>query len=484
MNKKKLQDLLKDKSRDELIKDYINLYEEKEKIEKDNKDFKKIFSSIIDITSEKTKKGIVKKIKEALKKLAFYESPNMPSSTPKFNNTTASTDKKPKRKRGGQKGHKPSNRKKSDKIDGIKQILLKFCPHCDEPLDKPFGFRDRIVEDIIFENLVQVIRYIVYLYYCPKCKKVVSGIPMDVLPKMNFGTNITVLTPVLKYVYRLTFKLIRKFFKDFFGFTASEAAYAYQIKKIAKILRKPYKEIEKEIRDSESKGIDETGEKWLGGKAWGWKYLTKLASLYRLSRTRSHTELYETLGEDHDAGINIDGHTAYNMLRKSKKQRCWEHIWRPARYKIKEGEANRELEEFYNKLFHIIKLADNYKEKNFPFKDVEKVKNRYYRMLGSHIEKLYKDPTIKKIIASIHRYWEKDELFTFLEYEGLNYHNNNTERDIREEVIQTKISGGVRSDEGAECRSILRSVIRTYEKKGIDFMEEVKRLITASNLAE
>jgi len=129
-------------------------------------------------------------------------------------------------------------------------------------------------------------------------------------------------------------------------------------------------------------------------------------------------------------------------------------------------------------------LADKYKEKNFPFKDVEKVKARYYGILGNHIEKLYRDPTVKKIIASIHKYWEKDELFTFLEYEGLNYHNNNTERDIREEVIQTKISGGVRSDEGAECRSILRSVIRTYEKKGIDFMGEVKNLIAASNLAE
>lgn len=471
---------------EKLHKENKKLRKENKKLKEENDDFKKIFSLIMDITSEKTKKGIVKKIKEALKKLAFYESPNMPSSTPKLDNSTStSTDKKPKRKRGGQKGHKGTTRKEPEKIDDVEIISLTYCPDCDTKLGDPLKtIRTRIVEDIFFENFVKNILYIILLYYCPKCKKVVSGIPLDVLPKMKFGTNITVLTPFLKYKYRLTFKLVKKFFKDFFGFTASEGAYAYQIKKIAKILKKPYKEIEKEIKNSESKGIDETGEKWLGGKAWGWKYITKLASLYRLSRTRSHEELYETLGEDHDAGINIDGHTAYNMLRKSKKQRCWEHIWRPARYKIKEGKASKELGTFYRRLVHIIKLADNYKKKRFPFKEVGKVKDRYYRMLGNHIEKLYRDPIVKKIIASIHKYWEKDELFTFLEYEGLNYHNNNTESDIREEVIQTKISGGVRSDEGAECRSILRSVIRTYEKKEIDFIEEVKRLIAISLQAE
>ena len=81
------------------------------------------------------------------------------------------------------------------------------------------------------------------------------------------STNVTVLTSNLKYKYRLTFKLIRQFFKEFFGFTASEGAYAYQIKKIAKILNKPYKDIEKEINNYKSVGIDETGEKWLGRKA-------------------------------------------------------------------------------------------------------------------------------------------------------------------------------------------------------------------------
>jgi transposase len=330
--------------------------------------------------------------------------------------------------------------------------------------------------------MVKSVLYIIPLYYCHTCKKTVSGIPLDVLPKMKFGTNITVLTPNLKYKYRLTFKLVRKFFKEFFGFTASEGAYAYQIQKLAKILRKPYKEIEKEIKDSKSVGIGETGEKWLGGKAWGWKYISKLASLYKITRTRGHKELYETLGEGYGGGVNCDGHTAYNLLKKARRQRCWEHVWRLARLKINEGKAGKELEVFYKKLVHIIKLADNYKEKNFPFKNPEKVKDRYRRMVGAHIEKLYRDSTIKKIISYIHNYW--DDLFTFLEYEGLNYHNNDTERDIREEVIQRKISGGCKSDDGAECRSILRSVIRTYEKKGINFMDEVKKLIVASNLAE
>lgn len=470
---------------EKLKKEIRKLNEENKELKKENKEMKDIFIHLVDITSEKTKKGIVKKIKNALKKLAFYESPNMPPSSPKFNASSSGSEKKKrKRKRGAQKGHKGTTRKKPKKIDEFINLWLTNCPICNTKLGDPFGSRSRTVEDIIFENCVKVVRYIIHLYYCSICKKTVSKIPLDVLPKMKFGTNVTVLTSFLKYKYRLTFDLILSFFKDFYGFTASKGAYAYQIKKIAKILKKPYQDIEKEIRKSESVGIDETGEKWLGGKAWGWKYITKLASLYKIERTRSHKALYETIGKGYGGGVNVDGHGAANLLKEAKIQRCWEHIWRPARYKIKEEKASKELELFYEKLVHIIQLADNYKKKHFPFKDVNKVKRRYSRMLGFHIEKLYKDPIIKKIIASIHKYMNKDELFTFLEYEDLNYHNNDTERDIREEVIQKKISGGCRSDEGAECRSVLRSVIRTYEKKELNFMDELKKLVVLSNLAE
>lgn len=484
----------KDKRRmKDLEKELEKIKKENKELKEENEEFKKIFSSIIDITSEKTKKGILTKIKTALKRIAFYESPNMPSSAPNLNNSNLSSiDKKRKRKRGGQKGHKASNRKKPDKFDRVQIISLTNCPHCNTQLGDPLKtVRTRIVEDIILKNLIENILYIILSYYCPKCKKVVSGIPLDVLPKMNLGTNVTFLTAFLKYKYRLTFDLIRSYFKVFHGLNASKGAYAYQIKKVAKILRKPYKDIENEIRNAESRSIDETGEKWCNseekctnGKAYGWKYITPKASLYKLTGTRSHEELYQTLGKNCDGGVGCDGHKAYNMLRNAKIQRCWEHIWRPARYEIKEGKPTKELKNFYNKLFHIIKLADEYKQKNFPFKNPEKIKARYYAMLGCHIEKYYEHPIIRKIIASIHQYMEKDELFTFLEFKDLKWHNNDTEKDIREEVIQKKISGGVRSDEGAESRSILRSVIRTYEKQGIDFMDEVKRLIALSNLAE
>lgn len=476
-----------------LKKEIQKLKKENKKLNDENKEFKEIFSSVAEITSGKAKKGILKKIKDALRKLAFYESPNMPSSAPKLNDYAQNDKKKKKkRKRGGQKGHQGTTRKKPDHFDLIQMIDLIFCPYCKTKLGDPLKtVRTRIVEDIIFENTLKNILYVILQYYCSKCKKVVSGIPADVLSKMNFGTNITSLTSFLKYKYRLTFDLIKSYFQDFYGLVVSKGAYAYQIKKVAEILGEPYEEIKKEIRNADSRSIDETGEKWCNSdeecvnkKAFGWKYITPKASLYTITGTRSHSELYETLGDDCHGGVGCDGHKAYNMLKNAKIQRCWEHIWRPARYEIKEGKPTKELEEFYKQLVHIIKLAEDYKENNFPFKNPEKVKARYYTMLGYHIEKHYNHPIIKKIIASIHGYMEKDELFTFLEFKDLKWHNNDTERDIREEVIQRKISGGVRSDEGAERRSILRSVIRTYEKKGMNFMNEVQKLVVLSNLAE
>ena len=48
-------------------------------------------------------------------------------------------------------------------------------------------------------------------------------------------------------------------------------------------------------------------------------------------------------------------------------------------------------------------------------------------------------------------------------------HTNGSERDLREQVIRKKISGGTRSDLGRQCRDTFLSLKKTCRKLGVSF---------------
>ncbi len=57
------------------------------------------------------------------------------------------------------------------------------------------------------------------------------------------------------------------------------------------------------------------------------------------------------------------------------------------------------------------------------------------------------------------------------------YNNNGSERAIRNLKVKQKISGGFRSDRGAEIFAILRSVVDTIIKKGGNPSESIRFVI-------
>ena len=60
----------------------------------------------------------------------------------------------------------------------------------------------------------------------------------------------------------------------------------------------------------------------------------------------------------------------------------------------------------------------------------------------------------------------RDQVFTFLFNPEVPYDNNGSERAIRNIKVKQKVSGGFRSEKGAETFAILRSVFDTVIKKG------------------
>ena len=87
----------------------------------------------------------------------------------------------------------------------------------------------------------------------------------------------------------------------------------------------------------------------------------------------------------------------------------------------------------------------------------------------------WNEPHAKRLIKRLRRH--QDELFTFLDRDGVPFDNNHAERSIRPAVIIRKNSYGNRSDHGADCQAVLMSLFRTLKQRGHD---PIKTILTAT----
>jgi hypothetical protein len=77
--------------------------------------------------------------------------------------------------------------------------------------------------------------------------------------------------------------------------------------------------------------------------------------------------------------------------------------------------------------------------------------------------------TLNSLLKRLYR--NKAELLQVLDHPQTPLHTNGSERDIREQVIRKKISGGTRSDLGRQCRDTFMSLKKTCRKLGVSFWQ-------------
>ena len=97
--------------------------------------------------------------------------------------------------------------------------------------------------------------------------------------------------------------------------------------------------------------------------------------------------------------------------------------------------------------------------------------------MQNKLSTLWKNKTYEDNYAETIRTWwlerRHKHLFTFIKYKNIPWENNAAERALRPMVIHRKVSGGSRSQRGAERQAINMSVIATLIKQGKSIFEEI-----------
>ena len=223
-----------------------------------------------------------------------------------------------------------------------------------------------------------------------------------------------------------------------------------------------------------------TGWRVNGKTHWLWCFSTNNETLYMIHKGRGGPALRKFFKEEF-AGTNgggvCDFWSAYNAVVSSRKQRCLVHLLRDLDYVETYRKLGQDWESFAKLLRRLLGDAIRlWKRDGIDEREYASRRQRITERLSSLFEKSWEHVEVRRLCKRLRRH--QDELFVFLDHEGVSFENNHAERAIRPCVIIRKNSQSNRSLRGAQTQTTLMSVYRTLKQRGcqpLDTLVQVMR---------
>jgi len=235
--------------------------------------------------------------------------------------------------------------------------------------------------------------------------------------------------------------------------------------------------IVKAVNDSEMIVPDESGWRVGGEGAWLWAVATAKATCYFVADGRGYEEACEVISPEYSGVMVHDGWAPYRSFKNATHQTCLAHLLRRCDELITDlpASARSTPQRVRGILLEALDARDLSKEE----------RRVVVADLAEHVEILADDAQPhdenRKLVK--HLYAEKEALFTFLTYDGVDATNWRAEQAIRPAVVNRKVWGGNRTWRGAATQGRMMSLIRTAAQQNLDVIEFLTRLARAPTLA-
>lgn len=376
---------------------------------------------------------------------------------------------KPSGKRGGRKksgrkeGHPGVRREGPLRIDAREEHTLERCPGCGGELSKPMTSRTRVIEDIPEIKPVAT-EHTIHRYYCARCKKTVEPVVAAALPNSAIGNHVLALTAWLHYGLGQTISQIVEVLNAHLQLELTGGGLVQMWNRLCDYLKEWVEEIKGEALSSAVLHGDETGWRVDGRTEWLWCFTNEKVTYYMIDRCRGSPALNRFFTETFSGTLVTDFWGAYNRVVCGSRQVCLVHLLRELE-KVSGGNASEAWLGFAKKLRRLLRDAirlggrDDLDGEEFA---------RHRARLGERVTELcaeeHTDGDARRLSKRLEKY--RENLFTFLERDGVPFDNNRAEREIRPAVIMRKNSYANKSENGAEVQAALMSVYRTLKLRG------------------
>jgi transposase len=390
------------------------------------------------------------------------------------------------KKPGGQKGHPGETLRQVENPDVIINHYPEACAKCDERLtpDMTTDYSARQVIDVP-EPKVVVTEHRAYRCLCPNCDtKTSAAFPAEVTAPVQYGARICAFVVYLLNYHFLPEDRLAELMSDLFGLKLVPATIARMSAACAQRFRGFADAVRERVAAARVKHLDETGFRISARTQWLHIFSTALLTFYRISSKRGSLLSGVT-------GIVVHDHwKPYYTMKGVLHALCNAHHLRElkALVEIEKEEWARKMQRLLRRACHAVNLA---RERGVPLKPflIELLSRSYDCILKEGLAFHEQQPTLVRppsagerkrrgrqrrrtghnLLLRLHSC--KEDVLRFLADPDVPFSNNQAEQDGRMMKVKQKISGGFRSDDGANIFVINRTVISTAKKQGWNVLQ-------------
>jgi transposase len=383
-----------------------------------------------------------------------------------------------RRTRKRRRGHAGISRRRQ-RPDVIVRCRPSTCAGCGEPL--PLAGQRRVGRSQVIE--LPPVRPVVveawqYAARCGGCGHRTKGTyPAGLEPTRTFGPQIEGLLGYFHERHHVGYERLVEVCRDLFGLQISEGGIDNALRRLAARARPTYEAIGAQVRAGPVIGSDETGARVAGKTAWQWVFQTPEASYHVIVPRRNAEVIAAFLGDTRPEGWVSDLWSPQLQVDAETHQLCLSHQIRNLTYAVEaDGYQGRvwavELRHLLGRAIHLHQIRATLTPAQFTRRR-RRIENAVDRLVFRTF--LPEQPDTANARRLQARYQEhRASLFVFFDRPDVPPTNNASEQDLRPSVIHRRVTGGFRSQLGADVSAILTSLLATARKRGENLFQALR----------
>ena len=374
-------------------------------------------------------------------------------------------------RRGGRRHGRHAHRQPPAAIDErIEVPLPERCPHCGGGLAET-RIATQIQEDLPVVR-PHVRQFDVHVGCCRCCGRRVQGRhPLQTTDALgaastHLGPHAVALIVLLNKHLGLSHGKIAALLRDWFGLRVRPSGVTHALHRAARQAAPTYAALRDQIRGSPVVSPDETSWK-VGGRLWWlWVFATARTVVYAIQDGRGFDEAAAVLGAEFDGVLVRDGWAPYRQFDQAAHQTCLAHLIRRGT-EIAEAHPRTAWPRHVKAVLQdALAVRDRVADGEISTHGAAVARGHLMARLLDLLAAPGTVPDCQRLAA--HLTTELPAVFGFLFDLTLDATNWRAEQAIRPMVVNRKVSGGNRSERGAETQEILSSIVQTARLRELD----------------
>ena len=316
-----------------------------------------------------------------------------------------------------------------------------------------------------------------YAATCSQCgARTIAPYPAGFEPTRVFGPHLEALWTYLHEQHHVSYARLAAIGWDWWHLAVSQGALANALRRAATRLRPRAGAIREQVRASPTIGSDETSARVNGRTHWQWVFQTPTASYHVIVPRRNGEVVQDFVGDAAPQTWVSDLWKPQLNARAERHQICLAHQLRELQYVVDREQSAwaGACQALFRLAIHRAHQRDRGELWGAAYTAaVAAIERRCDALLATPVE----GPEASRLWVRFREH--REHLFVFLYDPTVPPTNNASEQALRNSVVHRKVTGGFRSDWGADAHAIVTTVLDTARKCGDDLLTTLQAALGA-----